>query len=592
MLVSKPLQIPSSQTLDVLVGGYSTAGRKEHNDDAFAAHIPVDASVRHLKGVTGCLSDGISTSKNSHLASQTTVLQFTDDYYSAPETWATPDAAARSLNALNRWLAAQSQGTDDQQRQGWIATFSAVILKGHSAHIFHVGDCRVYLVRKGEVRCLTLDHIHKIAGGETLLTGALGVDANLRVDYQERQIEPDDIFLIMSDGVYSSIANVILADFLNGRALNETSDLETASKDLCTAAYNAGSDDNLSCLMMKVNALPRESIDDAHLRLTHKKIPPRLSVGNKIDNFEVERVLHSGTRSHVYLVRDQNDKQRYVLKAPSRNFEDDLNYLELFAREQWVGQRFTDPGLMKVIPAGKDSPFLYAVLEHIEGPTLRQWMLDNPRPSLTAVREIICQLIRVVRVLHRAGMVHRDIKPENIIIPEQRGLVLIDFGTIKIAGLQEAAVPGQEAETPQGSVDYIAPETLLGRPATGASDLFSIGAITYELLTGTPPYKLDPSGTRWPKSYDGWVYRPVRYLRDDVPDWVDHALEKCCAADPAKRYKAMSEFEVDLKRPGRMALARQSQVALKDRDPLLFWKCVSIALAAIAILQFFLLVNG
>lgn len=586
--MQKPADIAPPATLDVIVGGHSTAGRKDRNDDAFVAHVPSSATIRQVKGVVGCVSDGISSSNNSHLASQTTVLQFTDDYYSAPDTWAARDAAARSLNALNRWLSAQSRDTANSSH-GWITTFSAVIMKAQMAHVFHVGDCRVYLLRDGRLRCLTQDHVSTLAGGETILTGALGAETNLRVDYLDESLSQNDLFLLMSDGVYSHITDAQLTEFLAKRALPDSTDLETASRDLCDLAHHQGSDDNLSCLMMKVRALPDESVDDAHGRLTHRRIPPRLSVGNKIDHYQVERVLHSGTRSHVYLVRDLRDKEQYVLKAPSRNFEDDVNYLEAFAREQWVGQRFTDPGLMKVLAKGEGSPFLFAILEYIEGPTLRQWMLDNPRPSLSAVRVIISELIRVVRVLHRAGMVHRDLKPENIIVPEQRGLALIDFGTIKIAGLDDGYASGQDADTLQGSVDYIAPETLLGQPATNASDLFSIGCIAYEMLTGTPPYKLDPSGTRWPKSFAGWRYRPARYLRDDLPDWIDFALEKCLNPDPAKRYRAMSEFEEDFKRPGRLAQSRRSHVALKDRDPLLFWKYVSFFLALITIIQFLIL---
>lgn len=588
--MQKPADIIPLEALDAIVGGYSTAGRKERNDDAFVAHVPRSAALRQVKGVVGCVSDGISSSNNSHLASQTTVLQFTDDYYSAPDTWAARDAASRSLNALNRWLAAQSRDSSNAGH-GWITTFSALILKAQTAHVFHVGDCRIYHYRDGKLRCLTKDHVQTIAGGETVLTGALGADVHLRVDYRDVLVSPGDLFLLLSDGVHSEFSLGDLTKFVAERTHTKTEDLEAAAQQLCELAYEKGSDDNLSCLMMKVTSLPEESVDDAHLRLTHRRIPPRLSVGNKIDHYQVERVLHSGTRSHVYLVRDLKDKVRYVLKAPSRNFEEDLSYLEAFAREQWVGQRFSDPGLMKVLPKGENSPFLYAILDYIEGPTLRQWMLDNPTPSLSKVRAIVSELIRVVRVLHRAGMVHRDLKPENIIVPDQGSLVLIDFGTIKIAGLDEGYASGQHGETPQGSVDYIAPETLFGQPATGASDLFSIGSITYEMLTGSPAYKLEPSGTRWPKTYAGWRYRPARYLREDIPDWVDHALEKCVAPDPAERYHAMSEFEHDLNQPGAWALSRQSHVPLKDRDPLLFWKYVALLLAVVAAAQFIILIT-
>lgn len=581
-----PDHVPAS-ALNVCVGGYSSAGRKSRNDDAFAAHVPQSAADRFVKGVAGCIADGISSSENSHLASQTAVQQFTEDYYSAPDTWSAQDAAARSLTSLNRWLAAQSRDSENKTH-GWITTFSALILKAQTAHLFHVGDCRIYLYRNNTLNCLTRDHVHTIGGGETLLTGALGADNNLRVDYQDEPLADDDLFLLLSDGVCSTLDTAAITGFLSGAKLSGQDDLERAAQSLCALAEDNGSDDNLSCLMMKVVGLPHESVDETHRRLTHRKIPPPLSIGNKIDHYKVERVLHSGTRSHVYLVRDLRDEKHYVLKAPSPNFEDDLTYLEGFAREQWVGQHLNDQGLMKVLPKGTSSPFLYAILEYVGGSTLRQWMIDNPRPPLSKVRSIIGELIRIVRVLHRSGMVHRDLKPENIMVSEHLGLKLVDFGTIKIAGLDELRRPtGPDA--PQGSVDYVAPETLLGEPATGMSDLFSIGCIAYEMLTGSPPYRLDPTGTRWPKSYAGWSYRPARYIRNDIPEWVDNALEKCVAADPDRRYQAMSEFLEDIKRPGAFAQSRATQTSLKDRDPLLFWKGVSLVLAVIAILQFLLL---
>lgn len=572
-----------------VVGGYSTAGESGRNNDAFTARIPDSEPERCLKGIVACIADGISTSSRAHEASQTAVIQFANDYFDTPETWTVRDAGSRVLFGLNRWMLAQSPESKAHS-DALVTTFSALILRSHTAYILHTGDCRVYRFRAGKIECLSRDHIRTIAKGEQLLTSALGLDRHLSVDYQETDIETGDIFLLATDGVHQHVSEAELIEFIDRCEIGSRSEFEHSATKLCRLAKSNGSKDDCSALFVRVDGLTTENIDEAHRRLSQRKFPPALDVGQSIDRFRVERILHSGTKSLVYLVRDIESAERFVLKAPSPNYEDDLNYLEEFHREIWVARQFNDPGLMKVFTAPENSKFLYMLSEFVEGRTLRQWMQDTQNASLAQVRDVIGDIIRTVRVLHRAGMVHRDLKPENIIISEQGTLKVIDFGTVQVPGLSDIAARGS-GELAKGSVDYVAPETLLGQRATTQSDLFSIGCITYEMLTGCVPYKLDPSGRRWPKTYAGWSYKPARYIRGDIPDWLDHAVERCVAPDPSNRYVAMSEFYEDIKRPGAWAASRRTHVALKERDPLTFWKCVSLFLAIVILAQWLLMMS-
>merc|ERR1711965_608830 len=129
--------------------------------------------------------------------------------------------------------------------------------------------------------------------------------------------------------------------------------------------------------MLRVLDLPSESLTEAHSRLTAQVVPPRLAPGNRIDGWEVIEVLHASTRSNVYLVRRAGEDGRFVLKAPSKGLEDNLQYLDGFTLEQWVGRRIDNPQVMKIRPH-EDSRFLYYVAEHVEGLTLRQWMDQHP----------------------------------------------------------------------------------------------------------------------------------------------------------------------------------------------------------------------
>lgn len=579
----KPIMPARFGDLSIVLGGYSTAGATGRNSDAFTARIPETVSERCLKGVVACIADGVSSSSRADVASQTAVIQFANDYYDTPETWPVGDAGSRVLNGLNRWMLAQSPQSVTHA-DALVTTFTALILRSRTAHILHMGDCRVYRIRGTDIDCLTRDHVRAIARQEQLLTAALGLGAHLHVDLIECDIEKCDVFLLMTDGVYRHLADGALADFVETCRVDTRNELENAARKLCRLAQESGSTDDCSALLVRVENLTFENIDEAHRRLSQRKIPPALSVGQTIDGLRVERILHSGTRSLVYLVRDTGSGGRLVLKAPSPNFADDLNYLEDFHREMWVARQLDDAGLMKVLAQPEKSAFLYMLSDYVEGRTLRQWMDDHAKPSLTRVREIVGDIIRAIRVLHRAGMVHRDLKPENIVISDEGAVTIIDFGTVQVPGLDDIAASDGD-EPAKGSVDYVAPETLLGQRATPQSDLFSIGCIAYELLTGRVPYRLDPSGRRWPKTFAGWAYTPARYLREDIPGWVDDAIEKCVAPNPANRYVAMSEFFEDLRRPGAWARSRRRHVALKERDPLTFWKGVSLILALVVVAQ-------
>ncbi|WP_413699162.1 serine/threonine protein kinase [Psychromonas sp. KJ10-10] len=209
------------------------------------------------------------------------------------------------------------------------------------------------------------------------------------------------------------------------------------SKTICDDAYNHGSSDNLSCLILKVGELPNSDINDIFQNLSKLVIPPAMQVGNEIDGFKVDKILHQGARSHIYLATEKASKRRVVLKMPSLNFVDDSAYLDGFYKEQWVGQRLKHPSIMAIQPRIEKSPFLYHICEYVDGITLRQWMHENPQPSFEKAISIIKKVVDAVRVLQRSAMVHRDLKPENIIISHNNHITLIDFGTVKISGLDE-----------------------------------------------------------------------------------------------------------------------------------------------------------
>ncbi|MGI1678498.1 MAG: bifunctional protein-serine/threonine kinase/phosphatase [Cellvibrionaceae bacterium] len=575
----------SSAQLDVSFGGYSIAGVKSTNEDAFAAHLP-SLGVRYLKGAVACIADGVSCSENAQRASQTSVTQFIEDYYSTPDAWPVKTAAARVLSSMNSWLYHYGQQSS-LPHNGLVTTFSAVVCKSTTAHLFHVGDSRIYRLRSSRIEQITRDHSHKQVGSKVFLTRALGMDSRLEVDYLQEELEQDDLFILTTDGVHDYISKNTLeglfTEEFSASTANDSESLEKVAKKIVETALSNGSEDNISCLLCHVKELPTEQIDEVYRKLTELKIPPAMSPGMSIDGFEILSVVHSGTRSHVYLASKKDSEKKFILKAPSENFSDDPQYLDGFFREQWVGKRIDNSRVMKIYERPESSPFLYHVCEYIPGQTLRQWMYDNPNPKLEVVRELAKSIIFALRVFQRLGMTHRDLKPENIILDENNQAKIIDFGTVLVEGLEEITSPLSE-EIPVGSVDYIAPEYLLGS-IHPSSDLFSVGVIIYEMLCGHLPYK-ESTAQRYPKRFAEWRFRSILGFRKDIPVWMGLALKKATEPDPRNRYQAFSEFLHDISTPNESLISKQQQVPLIERNPVLFWQVLSSILFLVILIQF------
>ena len=574
--------VDKNKKLKLSFGGFSSAGVKEENQDAFGALAP-KGSANHLKGAIACLADGVSCSDNAQQASQMAVSQFVEDYFSTPDTWSVRTAASKILSSLNAWLFHHGQQAS-ARHNSLVTTFSSIIFKSNTAYLFHVGDSRIYRYRANQrLELLTRDHVQQ-SGNRTLLTRALGMDSHLEIDYQQKNIEQGDVFVLTSDGVHEFVSPAEIR-----QAIEAGNDFEATAKTIVEHALNSGSDDNLTCLLVRVDELPVATIDEVHRQLTTLAIPPVMDVGMKIDGYEVKRVIHSGTRSHIYLVQHPDHKLPYILKAPSANFSEDAQYLEGFIREQWIGLRVNHDAIMKVYAPNNDSQFLYLLAEYIEGKTLRQWMHDNDEPvSFEKMREIVQGIITGLRVFKRMEMIHRDLKPENIMICTDGSIKLIDFGTVKVNGLNEiTSVIGEEI--PVGSVDYIAPEYLLDGQADHRSDIFSLGVIIYEMLSGKLPYSMSNAHRRMPKNSQEWRYKPLVKHNENIPIWIDCALQKATDPNIKKRYDALSEFSADLYEPNMSLLQKHQQAPLLERNPVFVWQSVSTLLLLIIVLQWILL---
>lgn len=557
-----------SAKLKISVGSCSDKGVKEENQDSIGHMIPSNLTLLSSKGAAFTLADGVSSSNEAKQASQACVTGFLNDYFSTPDSWSVKKSGGKVLTSINTWLFSQSNQFQDISR-GLASTFCGLVLKSTTAHLFHVGDSRIYQLRESSLEQLTTDHRIHMPGEQEYLGRAMGVDYRLDIDYRKVPVEVGDLFFISTDGVHDTLSDKEIQNILTS---GET-DLTLICEQLVAQSLEKGSLDNISCQLLKIEDLPSQDADEVFSKLTELPFPPELYEGVILDGYRITRELHASSTSQLYLAIDTETDEKVVIKTPSVNFEDDPAYLERFQLEEWAGRRIDSPHVIRTIEQQRPRRFLYYIMEYIEGKTLEQWMEDQTKLDLTIIRNIVSQAVSGLRAFHRMDMLHQDIKPGNIMITPEGLVKIVDFGSTKIAGIADISTPIERKEL-LGTKNYTAPEYLLEQAGTTRSDLFALGCIVYEMITGKLPYGDGLAKASDQRSLNRLKYNPISNHSANVPHWVDKAIRKAVHIDPSNRYEKLSELECDLRKPNPLFL-KEDQLPLIERNPIGFWKSMS-----------------
>jgi protein phosphatase len=553
--------------LELLVAQRSVAGRKPENEDCVGYYCP-DGTTLTTKGAVALIADGVSSAEAGKEASQTCIREFLNDYFDTPDSWTVKKSAQKIFTALNRLLYSKGHQYLEAEK-GYICTLSTLIIKSRTAHLFHIGDSRIYRLQQGSLECLTRDHFVQISKDRTHLIRAMGMDTGLDIDYRQLDVAEGDVFLLTTDGIHDYVSLATMERVLNACP----NDWDRACQELITLAEHAESPDNLSCLVLEVVGLADDSVDDLTHKLTRLPFPPELTPGMKIDGYRVERELYASSRSQLYLVKEMATGQSLVMKTPSVNFEDDPAYLERFIMEEWVGSRIDSPHVVKVIKQKQSRNFLYYLMEYIEGETLQVWMERHPDPSPKEAIRLVDELVQALESFHRKETIHQDLKPGNIMVGTEGHVTVVDFGSVYVAGIDEIFIP-IERDRILGTIDYSDPAYRLGQYSGIKGDLYSLGSIVYELFTGHLPYGSKLGRCSKPEHYRRLIYRPSSRYNPIIPGWFDRALEKAVKIDPAERYGSLKYFLHDLRTPNPEFLT-ESAKPLVTRNPMLLWKILS-----------------
>ncbi|WP_166222315.1 bifunctional protein-serine/threonine kinase/phosphatase [Pseudomonas atagonensis] len=543
----------------------SATGPRAENQDALRSVTPAPA-LAASKGCLFAIADGVSQCADGGLAAQSTLQALALDYYATPETWGVAQALDRLLIAQNRWLQANGGG------QPLLTTVSALVMRGRRFTLAHVGDCRVYRWHADSLQRISEDHVWEQQGMQHVLKRALGLDQHLVLDFLDGELREGECFVLLSDGVWSTLGDTAIAAILRDQP-----GLDSAADTLVNAAHRAGSQDNASALLVRVDALGEANIGDALIHLQQWPLPPPLKPGQAFEGWQIQGVAAQSQQSLLYRVVDSQG-QTWLLKTLPTRLEEDPQAAQALLSEEWFLKRVAGRHFPE-IHGCLQRQHLYYVMREYSGQTLAQLFQQSGPLPLAQWQEIAERLLRAVGLLHRRQIFHRDIKPDNLHLGNDGELRLLDFGLAYCPGLSEDA-----PATLPGTPSYLAPESFGGVPPSAQQDLYALGVTLYFLLTGHFPYGEIEAFQR-PRF--GVPVSAGRY-RPDVPHWLAHSLERGIAADPQQRFETAEEWLLVLEKGERRSLSVRPRPLL-EREPLKVWRTMAlVALLGNLVLLFLL----
>ena len=274
-------------------------------------------------------------------------------------------------------------------------------------------------------------------------------------------------------------------------------------------------------------------------------MPTTFTAGEKIDHYEIIRMLGHGGMNRVYLAQDILNQQKVVLKFPNDDLLGNVAVFERYKRESEAGTRLNHPHIQQLLNINEDRREHYLVVEYIQGGTLREVLEEcapNRLPSEEATR-IIIQVCEAIAYAHEHGVFHRDIKPENMMILESGDIKIIDFGVALLEGARRVTWRGLSGTV--GTPDYMAPEQLRGERGTASSDIYAVGAVFYELLCGRPPFVgenvfavMNQHVSQDPPS--------ILQFNPSLSPALATIVMRTIRRDPDKRYKSINDLLYDL----------------------------------------------
>jgi len=551
------------------VGACSSSAAEAENADVYVIYQG-DAFGRPGRGIIAAVARGVGAGPRLREAAHVALHGLVEGYFGAAATLGPGRAAGLALGAANAWMFSQSRADPEH---GMAAALTALIFVGRRVRIIHVGDCRVYRRRGGQLAPLTSDHVRPAADGTNLLTRSVGGDAELQIDYVEDDCEPADRYVILSKGGLTATSSARLADMLTASLSPE--DVARAIAASTPARTDA---DAATAIVIDILRAPDSSFDDIAAALMRLPIRGAPRDGENWDGFLLGRTLYRSRYTTLKLARDTVGDRDVVLKIPLASMLHDEVFRAGFLREAWVGATVHSPRIASYIDiAPERRSSLYLVLPHYRGETLEARL---SRPDPVAYLEgvgLALKLCAAVQDLAALQVVHRDLKPENILLLPDGEIKLLDLGLAYLPGVDEP-----DDDRLGGTTRYMAPELFRKQPADQRSEMFALGVTVYRLFSGGP----FPFGQR--------ETIPLQRLRPDLPTWLGRCLMTAMDANRDKRFRDAGEFARALE-TGLSQGVMQQFATLPQRnrriDALRIWQGFTCLFAAVSFVLLIILLR-
>ncbi len=538
---------------------------RENNEDFVGFWQPDTLEEKRGRGTVAVLADGVGGLHRGEVASRLAVETALKTFREAPGEQSPQQLLTQMFNAAN--LAVYDRGMEDHGKSRMATTLAAVVLRDNEITAGNVGDSRVYLVRRGEIKQLSTDHSYtgmqqkfgliseqeaRTSENRSILTRSVGHEPVIRIDVETATVFKGDKIALCSDGLYSYVADSEIADIVSRLSPAQ------ACRQLVALAEQRGTTDNLSVQVLQIDevekvayyrgiAIYEERADSA----SRYEVRPGQTLDERF--LILETISRSGMAT-IFKATDLKTNETVAVKVPLMQFESDPGFYSRFLREEEIGLLLDHPYILRFIPVeeGRRSR-PYIVTEYLRGYTLSHLLNSvRPMPEKDAVN-LAARVCEALVYMHEHGVVHRDLKPQNIMLCYDGTIRIMDFGIAKAKEGRRITFTGFTPAV--GTPDYMAPEQVRGKRGDERTDIYSLGAILYEMSAGVTPFEGE--------NENPFVIMNARVTGDpvaprkrnpkvspQVEEIILHAMER----DPKNRYQSAAAMKADLDNPAAVQL--------------------------------------